>query len=78
MTNLALQPAKPMSRRLDRAARAIWMTVAIAALMALSFALGGATMRHTKIVTKVVHPAVTAPVAPDSGAGDRCNTHGRC
>ena len=74
MANFASPSIDTIARRFANWTRIVGVSLAVVALMALSFTLGRTTIGHARPTATVVQPAEP----PTGGAEYRCRTHQRC
>ena len=79
MSNLAWPPIRTDARRLAKWTRIRWLGLAVMALMALSFAVGRATVDHTGPLTPSSNQSAVQPAGSPTGDGQLgCRLHARC
>jgi hypothetical protein len=79
MTEISVRPVEMRDGHFPKWTRIVVVTLALAALIALSFGLGRVTMGHAGHSPSVVGPAVVQPVnAPAGHAPAQCHLHGPC
>jgi hypothetical protein len=79
MTDISTHPLELAPRRFASWVRIVGVIVAVVALLALSFALGRATMSHVEHTTTIVRPVVVTPANPSAANPlPVCHLHGPC